>query len=141
VRTFDTIARGYHSISVPDLIFYLERNGFYARRDDIEAILRRLDHDANRMISYTEFCELASVQDRAGRGEQASASRQAEQPVAAEADSARQSAAEGEAKDEAASEAKDFNVEQVDEENELRGGAAASEEKQEASAEKTAEKK
>ena len=49
-----------------------------------------------------------------------------EQPVAEEAESARQSAAEGEAKDEAASEAKDFNVEQVDEENELRGGAAAS---------------
>jgi len=49
---------------MPDLISYLEKNGFYPRREDIEAILRRLDHDANRMLSYDEFCELASVQDR-----------------------------------------------------------------------------
>lgn len=58
VRTFNDISQGYHSICVPDLIRYLERNGFYPRREDIEAILRRVDHDANHMISYDEFCEL-----------------------------------------------------------------------------------
>ena len=43
---------------MPDLIAYLESNGFYPRREDIEAILRRMDHDANRQINYDEFCEL-----------------------------------------------------------------------------------
>lgn len=127
VRTFDQIARGYHSIAVPDLQFYLEKNGFYARRDDIEAILRRLDHDANRMISYSEFCELASVQDRAGRGDY-SASRQQQTAQADEPASQGAAAAEGTDKEEpATSEAKDFNVEQVDQENELRGAAAQDE--------------
>ena len=46
---------------MPELITYCERNQFYPRREDIEAILRRVDHDANRMISYEEFCEIASV--------------------------------------------------------------------------------
>lgn len=61
VRVFDSIARGYHAIGMPDLISYLERNSFFPRREDIEAILRRCDHDANRQISYAEFCELASL--------------------------------------------------------------------------------
>jgi hypothetical protein len=43
---------------MPDLIYFLEKNGFYPRREDIEAILRRLDHDANKMLSFEEFCEL-----------------------------------------------------------------------------------
>ena len=42
---------------MPDLLFFLERNSFFARADDQEAILRRCDHDANRCISYNEFCE------------------------------------------------------------------------------------
>ena len=61
VRAFDAIARGFHAISMPDLIFYLEKNGFYPRREDIEAILRRMDHDANRQLTYDEFCELTCV--------------------------------------------------------------------------------
>ena len=46
-----------------DLIPYLEKNNFFPRKEDIEAILRRCDHDANRMISYAEFCELTAVQE------------------------------------------------------------------------------
>ena len=46
---------------MPDLITYLERNSFFPRREDIEAILRRSDHDANRTINYQEFCEIACV--------------------------------------------------------------------------------
>lgn len=63
VRVFDAIARGYHAITMPDLISYLERNSFFPRREDVEAILRRCDHDANRQISYAEFCELASIEE------------------------------------------------------------------------------
>lgn len=57
-KAFDGIARGYHSVCMPDLIYFLEKNGFYPRREDIEAILRRLDHDASKMLSFEEFCEL-----------------------------------------------------------------------------------
>jgi hypothetical protein len=44
---------------MPDLIYFLEKNGFYPRREDIEAILRRLDHDANKMLGFEEFIEIA----------------------------------------------------------------------------------
>jgi len=42
---------------MPDLIAFLEKNGFYPRREDMEAILRRLDHDANKMLGFEEFTE------------------------------------------------------------------------------------
>ena len=120
IRAFDTIANGYQSIGMPDLIFYLERNGFFARREDVEAILRRCDHDANRSISYAEFCELADIAGPARP--------QPAQPAENEA-----AAAEGQADDEgsgdAAADDKDdgeagFNdrVEDVDEEEGLRQG-------------------
>ena len=67
VRVFDAIARGYHCINMPDLIAFLERNSFFPRREDIEAILRRCDHDANRQISYAEFCELACIRESNSR--------------------------------------------------------------------------
>lgn len=54
---FDAVARGYSSITMSDLTYFCERNGFYPRREDIESILRRLDHDANKMLSFDEFCE------------------------------------------------------------------------------------
>lgn len=60
IRAFDSIARGCQAISMPDLIYFLERNSFYPRADDQEAILRRCDHDANRQISFAEFCENVS---------------------------------------------------------------------------------
>lgn len=44
-----------------DLTCYLESNGYWPRSEDIESILRRIDHDGNQMISYNEFCELASI--------------------------------------------------------------------------------
>jgi len=40
---------------------YLESNGFWPRADDIEGILRRVDHDASQSISYSEFCELTQI--------------------------------------------------------------------------------
>lgn len=63
VRAFDTISRGMSQIAVGDLTYYLERNGFYPRREDIEAILRRLDHNADQALSYVDFCELTTITD------------------------------------------------------------------------------
>ena len=48
VRAFEHISQGRESIQMPDLIAYLERNSFFPRREDVEAILRRCDHDGNR---------------------------------------------------------------------------------------------
>lgn len=47
VRCFDNISRGQAQISLHNLTFYLERNGFYPRREDLDAIMRRLDHNAD----------------------------------------------------------------------------------------------
>jgi len=47
VRTFNDISRGLSYIHVADLTRYLENNGFWPRAEDIEAILRRIDHDAD----------------------------------------------------------------------------------------------
>ncbi len=63
VRTFNELSRGFHSVCVPDLLRFCETHGFFPRREDVEAILRRVDHDANQLISYDEFCELTQVQD------------------------------------------------------------------------------
>ena len=61
VRVFEEITQGYHAIQMPDLISYLERNSFFPRREDVEAILRRCDHDGNRMISFAEFSEITNI--------------------------------------------------------------------------------
>ena len=44
-----------------DLIFFLEENGFHPRTEDLEAILRRCDHDSDRYLSFEEFCEVTEV--------------------------------------------------------------------------------
>jgi hypothetical protein len=53
---------------VPDLIHFLERNGFYPRREDVEAILRRIDHSGDQSIGYDEFCDLVQIQDKLTSG-------------------------------------------------------------------------
>jgi len=40
---------------------YLEKNGFYPRESDLEAILRRCDHSGDKEMSYTEFCEATEI--------------------------------------------------------------------------------
>jgi hypothetical protein len=64
-QIFETISRGFHSICMADLIYFLEKNGFYPRREDVEAILRRLDHDANKMLSFEEFSEVVGTEPAA----------------------------------------------------------------------------
>ena len=61
MKTFHEIGRGDTVISMSSLIIYLEKNGFHPRTEDLEAILRRCDHDADRLLSYDEFCELTEL--------------------------------------------------------------------------------
>jgi len=48
-------------INMSDLIFFCEQNGFYPRTDDLEAILRRCDHDADRALNQEEFFEIVEL--------------------------------------------------------------------------------
>ena len=57
-KAFNEISRGQSLITMSDLIYYLESNGFYPRTEDLEAILRRCDHDADRSLNFEEFCEV-----------------------------------------------------------------------------------
>ena len=61
MKTFHEIGRGDTLISMSNLIIYLENNGFHPRTEDLEAILRRCDHDADRALSYDEFCDLTEL--------------------------------------------------------------------------------
>ena len=61
LKTFNDITRGQLYISMSDLISYCEKNGFFTRTEDLEAILRRCDHDADRCLSYEEFCEVTEL--------------------------------------------------------------------------------
>lgn len=56
-RIFRDIAKGYTDIQMQDLIWFLDCNGFQPKTEDLEAILRRCDHDADRAISLEEFAE------------------------------------------------------------------------------------
>lgn len=60
-RAFNEISRGLTYISMSDLIYFLENNGFYPRTEDLEAILRRCDHDADRAFNFEEFCEIVQL--------------------------------------------------------------------------------
>jgi len=57
-RTFNLVSNGYQFVSMTDLISFLENNGFYPKTNDLEAILRRCDHDADRALSQEEFEEV-----------------------------------------------------------------------------------
>ena len=46
-KTFHEISRGEVKIQMQDLSAFLQQNGFYTRTEDVEAILRRCDHDAD----------------------------------------------------------------------------------------------
>jgi hypothetical protein len=69
-KTFNDISRGLPYISMSDLIHYLEQNGFYPRTEDLEAILRRCDHDADRALNFEEFCEVTQLPGQEGDEEE-----------------------------------------------------------------------
>lgn len=41
----------------------MTKYGYDPRREDLEAILRRLDHTGDKMLSFEEFCEATSVNE------------------------------------------------------------------------------
>ena len=55
---YQSIARYGGDITVSDLINFLDQWGFRTTTEDLEAILRRCDHDATRSISFEEFAEI-----------------------------------------------------------------------------------
>ena len=55
---FHLLSKGKTEIKMEDLIQFLDQQGFYAKTEDLEAILRRCDHDADRAISFEEFAEI-----------------------------------------------------------------------------------
>ena len=59
-KAFHEIANGEEHINLDNLVVFLQKNCFYPQREDLEAILRRIDHSADQNISYEEFYELAS---------------------------------------------------------------------------------
>ena len=63
------MSRGQTSISMADLIFFLEENGFRPRTEDLEAILRRCDHDSDRYLSFEEFCEVTEMPGQGAEAE------------------------------------------------------------------------
>ena len=62
-KVFHELSHQEDHITLDHLINFLESNGFYPRREDLEAILRRCNHDANLMLNYEEFCEITSVNE------------------------------------------------------------------------------
>ncbi len=57
MKTFNEVSKRKTSIGVQALIAYLKDNGFTPKTEDLESILRRCDHDADRILSYEEFTE------------------------------------------------------------------------------------
>ena len=55
---FNQIGRGRPEIMMTDLIWFCERYGFMPSTEDLEAILRRCDHDADRCLTFEEFAEM-----------------------------------------------------------------------------------
>jgi Ca2+-binding EF-hand superfamily protein len=62
-KIFQEMSHGEEHIKLDDLIAFLEKNAFYPKREDLEAILRRCNHDGNLMLSLEEFCEITSVNE------------------------------------------------------------------------------
>ena len=62
-KAFEQISGNQEAVTLRDLIAFLEQHGFQPRREDLEAILRRCDHNANQQLNYDEFCEMCSVNE------------------------------------------------------------------------------
>mmetsp|Transcript_6483 Transcript_6483/g.11002 ORF Transcript_6483/g.11002 Transcript_6483/m.11002 type:complete len:269 (-) Transcript_6483:821-1627(-) len=58
-KQFDTLTHGRRCLNMMELSVFMEKSsGFSLKPLDLEAILRRCDHDADRRINFQEFCEL-----------------------------------------------------------------------------------
>lgn len=86
-KIFRDISRGHNDIQIQDLIWFFDMNGFQAKTEDLEAILRRCDHDADRSLSLEEFAEALNIDynDLVAEREQALAAYKAERDAKIEA--------------------------------------------------------
>jgi Ca2+-binding EF-hand superfamily protein len=50
-------------ITEEDLNIYLRRHNFIPRKSDLEALLRRCDHEGKLKLNYKEFVEVASCNE------------------------------------------------------------------------------
>lgn len=75
-RIFQELSEHQDHIKLDTLIRFLESHGFYPKREDLEAILRRCNHDGNLMLNYEEFCEATSVNEYNLSAEEAEAKHQ-----------------------------------------------------------------
>lgn len=58
---FNLISNNNDKIAIADLVFFLRQHAYMnPRKEELEAILRRVDHEGDQMINYSEFCELVS---------------------------------------------------------------------------------
>jgi hypothetical protein len=63
-KEFENISGGsYYGISLFCIRLFCETNGFYPMQTDLDAILRRFDHNANQMLDYAEYYELCTGQE------------------------------------------------------------------------------
>lgn len=58
---FRVISQSKEQIQIRDLVEFVRVfANTHLRNDEIEAILRRVDHSADQVISFEEFCEIVS---------------------------------------------------------------------------------
>ena len=58
---FNVLSNNNDKIRVQDIVnFMRDEAHMNPKKEELEAILRRCDHEADQMISYEEFCEIVS---------------------------------------------------------------------------------
>ena len=62
-KVFAQVANKKNDIDLNDLISFLKSNNFEVKREDLEAILRRIDHEGNQMINLEEFIEATAINE------------------------------------------------------------------------------
>lgn len=61
---FKALSHNKDNITIRDLVEFVRTfANVNLKSEELEAILRRIDHSADQMINYEEFCELVSVND------------------------------------------------------------------------------
>jgi len=61
---FNFLAKGNEKIRIENIVEFLrEQSLMNPKKEELEAFLRRCDHEADQMISFDEFCEIVSSND------------------------------------------------------------------------------
>ena len=57
------ISQGKEFITVEDLDIYLRKHNMIPRKSDLEALLRRCDHEGKLRLNFLEFVEVTSCNE------------------------------------------------------------------------------